>query len=370
MKNAVIICEFNPLHIGHKRLLDSARTAGAENVICVMSGNAVQRGELACLDKYTRARHAVLAGADAVVELPAEYTLSAARQFALGGVKIANLVKDATLVFGSESGDIEKLERLAFLLSSPEVNEKIKSALSEGIGYPAAVAKASGESLIENSPNNTLGIEYIRAINDTGRKISAYTIKRDNSPCDSAPCGYPTSSSLRAALSNGESVNALMMPPFVLGDFEKHVPCDDQYYAVLRYSLLSENRKNVYDDTEGLMNRLVDCARKADNFRDFCSLAAAKRYTRARVKRLALNAVIGNTNTHTELTEKPVGFVNVLAMRKGKENLLSDIAVPAAVSGRSRAPFAEVFELTRRIDALFSSVRYSYKELSVFVDAD
>lgn len=161
-----------------------------------------------------------------------------------------------------------------------------------------------------------------------------------------------------------------MMPPFVLGDFEKHVPCDDQYYAVLRYSLLSENRKNVYDDTEGLMNRLVDCARKADNFRDFCSLAAAKRYTRARVKRLALNAVIGNTNTHTELTEKPVGFVNVLAMRKGKENLLSDIAVPAAVSGRSRAPFAEVFELTRRIDALFSSVRYSYKELSVFVDTD
>ena len=367
MKNAVIICEFNPLHVGHKRLLDSARKAGAENVFCVMSGSAVQRGELACLDKYTRAKHAVLAGADVVVELPAEYSLSAAPQFALGGVKAANLIKDATLFFGSECGNISMLENAAYTLSDPEVNERIKALVKEGAGYPAAVAAATGNDLFSISPNNVLGIEYLKAINDTGRKISAYTVKRESTPDDDAPKGYPTSSSLRKTAFEGEKIDPCFVPSYVLGDIEKHPLDDTAYFSVIKYILTAQNASNVYDDTEGLSNRLRNAAASSVSFEDFCSAAASKRYTRARVKRLALNTAINNTFTHKELTDKPVSFLNVLAVAKGKENLLSDISVPLAVSRRTRAPFADEFATTDRADKLFAAARYPVGDNTLFV---
>lgn len=368
MKNAVIICEFNPLHAGHKRLLDFARSCGAENVICVMSGNAVQRGELACMDKYTRAGHAVLAGADAVIELPAEYTLSAAKQFALGGVKIANCIKDATLVFGSECGDIAALEKLATALDDPDVNERIKDEVSVGTGYPAAVAKAIGETDLLSTPNNTLGIEYIRAIINTGRKISAITLKRESTPDQNAPIGYPTSSSLRESARKGEKISSLLSPSYVLEDLEKHVLSNEKYYALLRYILTAFKAEGIYDDVEGLSNRLSSCAEKADTYDKFCALAAAKRYTRARVKRLALNTVIQNRFTHAELTEKPINFVNVLAVAEDKKQVLSQINVPVALSAKVRDSFKEDFALTDRVDRLFASAVYPYPGYTVFVE--
>lgn len=368
MKNAVIICEFNPLHNGHRRLLSRAREAGAENVICVMSGNAVQRGELACLDKYSRARHAVLAGADAVVELPAEYTLSAARQFALGGVKIANLVKDATLFFGSECGDVKALEDVAALSTDKEVNERIKAALSRGVGYPAAFAEATGSHIIENSPNNTLGIEYIKAIIDTGRKISYMTTKRDPSVSSDAPKGCVSSSEIRSSMLSDKEKAADFVPSFVASDLKNASPSSDAYYAVLRYALTSGDLPdNVYDDGEGLLNRLVGSAEKASTFDEFCDLACTKRYTRARVKRLALNAVIRNTFSHAELTGKPVKFVNLLAADADNRDVLSLIDAPVAVSVRTREKFAEYNLVTARLDALFSAVRYPFDDKAVFV---
>lgn len=367
MKNAVIICEFNPLHVGHKRLLDSARKAGAENVFCVMSGSAVQRGELACLDKYTRAKHAVLAGADVVVELPAEYSLSAAPQFALGGVKAANLIKDATLFFGSECGDIAMLENAAKALSSLEVNERIKALVKEGVGYPAAVASATGNDLLSSSPNNVLGIEYLKAIIDTGKKISAHTIKRESAPDDNAPKGYPTSSSLRKTALSGQMIDPCFVPSYVLEDIGKHPFDDNAYFSILKYCLTAKDAEGIYDDAEGLSNRLRTAAASSVSFEDFCSAAASKRYTRARVRRLALNTVLNNTFSHKELTDKPVSFLNVLAVAKGKEDSLSEISVPLAVSRRTRAPFADEFATTDRADKLFAAARYPVGDNTLFV---
>ena len=342
MKNAVIICEFNPLHNGHRRLLNRAREAGAENVICVMSGNAVQRGELACLDKYSRARHAVLAGADAVIELPAEYTLSAARQFALGGVKIANLVKDATLFFGSECGNVKALEDVAALSTDKEVNERIKAALSRGVGYPAAFAEATGSNIIENSPNNTLGIEYIKAIIDTGRKISYMTTKRDPSVSSDAPKGCISSSEIRSSLLSDKERALDFVPSFVASDLKNASPSNDAYYHVLRYALTSGDLPdNVYDDAEGLLNRLVGSAEKA--------------------------SMIRNTFSHAELTGKPVKFVNLLAADADNRDVLSLIDAPVAVSVRTREKFAGYNLVTARLDALFSAVRYPFDDKAVFV---
>ena len=333
-----------------------------------MSGNAVQRGELACLDKYSRARHAVLAGADAVIELPAEYTLSAARQFALGGVKIANLVKDATLFFGSECGDVGMLEDLASLSADESVNKKVRDAVSRGVGYPSAFADATGSRLFENSPNNTLGVEYIKAIINTGRKISYTTTRRDPSASDDAPSGCISSSEIRSSMLSDPDRAAHFVPHFVAEDLQNAARSDDAYYAVLRYTLTSGNlQDSVYDDAEGLLNRLSRCASKATTFSEFCDFACTKRYTRARVKRLALNAVIRNTFSHAELTGKPVKFVNLLAADADNRDVLSLIDAPVAVSVRTREKFAGYNLVTARLDALFSAVRYPFDDKAVFV---
>lgn len=259
------------------------------------------------------------------------------------------------------------LENAADTLSDPEVNKRIKALVKEGAGYPAAVAAATGNDLFSISPNNVLGIEYLKAINDTGRKISAYTVKRESTPDDDAPKGYPTSSSLRKTAFEGEKIDPCFVPSYVLGDIEKH-PLDDRaYFSVIKYILTAQNASNVYDDTEGLSNRLRNAAASSVSFEDFCSSAASKRYTRARVKRLALNTAINNTFTHKELTDKPVSFLNVLAVAKGKEDLLSDISVPLAVSRRTRAPFADEFATTDRADKLFAAARYPVGDNTLFV---
>ena len=368
MKNAVIICEFNPLHNGHKRLLDKARESGAENVFCIMSGNAVQRGQLACLNKYVRARHAVLAGADVVLELPAEYTLSAAKQFALGGVKIANLIEDATLFFGSECGDASLLEKVALALSDESVNEKIKASLKEGTGYPKALADAIGEDLVDDCPNNVLGIEYIRAIIDTGRKISYATTIRDSSPSDNAPKGCVSSAVIRGTLSSDSGDCSEYVPSFVARDLKDANFDLNRLYDALRYIIISNKETGFYDDGEGLSRRLSRCALQAKYYEEFCSLACSRRYTRARVKRLMLNIAIKNTFTHKDLTEKPVNFVNLLAADKNKKHLLSQIGAPVAASGRQRERFADEYALTEATDTLYRSVFGFYKDENPFID--
>ena len=125
MRNIGIVCEFNPLHNGHKRILDYARELGAERVVCVMSGNATQRGELAVLDKYTRAKSAIASGADLVLELPYPWSSASAEYFARAAVSVLSGFCD-TLLFGSECGDIDLICRAATLASSEEFREEYR----------------------------------------------------------------------------------------------------------------------------------------------------------------------------------------------------------------------------------------------------
>ena len=163
MKIAVIICEYNPLQRGHVYHISRAvKDVGAEKVICIMSGNFTQRGELAVADKYTRATWAIKSGADMVIELPPQYVLTAAKYFALGGVKIANNISgNVTLSFGSEIGDLETLKNIADLQENDDFKSALNSMLEQGNGYAKsyayAIAKISPKySDVLLSPNNIL----------------------------------------------------------------------------------------------------------------------------------------------------------------------------------------------------------------------
>ena len=128
-----IISEFNPFHNGHKYLIDRARQAGAEAIVCIMSGNAVQRGEVAFLEKHERAKMALACGADLVLELPFPWSAASAEAFAYCGVSIANEFCD-TLIFGSECGDINKIRQASEISSSEEFVERYRSSLKGNMG--------------------------------------------------------------------------------------------------------------------------------------------------------------------------------------------------------------------------------------------
>ena len=210
MKIVGLITEYNPFHAGHLYHMQQARElTGADYCVVLMSGSFVQRGEPAIFDKYRRTKAALLAGADLVLEMPVAFSTASAHEFAAYGVALLSAIGVDAVVFGSECGQIEFLKQAASALNheSAEFQERLRKGLKAGLTYPQARAKALGEtqaggtrvenvedfhantdvsnshiwSSILNSPNNILGIEYLRAAEDLHSPMEFYTISREGS---------------------------------------------------------------------------------------------------------------------------------------------------------------------------------------------
>ena len=185
MSVAGIICEYDPLHTGHAYLMAQARKAGAEAVVCAISGNFTQRGGFAVTDKLSRAEMAVSCGADLVLELPTVWAMSTAERFAQGGVELLTRTGVVTeLVFGSECGDLAALRRAAEGLESPDFAGTLAALPEDGRTFAARrqaalseLLGAEGAAVLER-PNNTLAVEYLRAVRRLGSPLTARTVRR------------------------------------------------------------------------------------------------------------------------------------------------------------------------------------------------
>jgi predicted nucleotidyltransferase len=250
-----------------------------------MSGNVTQRGELAIMFKWARARAAIEYGADLVLELPAPYACSSADRFALGAVHLLNAsgVVD-TLSFGSESGDIRALERAADALEDLD----IKSLMSGGISYPAALSSAD-EML--SGANNTLGIAYIKALRTLGSDIKPITVKRIGAGHDELSSGkeFPSAKELREKLFSGTSAEHFVDGAEELISPERHGRI---VLAALRGMSL-EQWSELEDVSEGLEFRLNAAVRNAGSIDELYALVKTKRYTMARIRRIILRAYLG-----------------------------------------------------------------------------
>ena len=334
MKLAAIICEFNPLHTGHKKLIDFAKTV-ADDVVCIMSGNFTQRGLPACADKYARARHALKAGADLVVEIPTVFATASAENFALGGAKIAEMLHADCLVFGSECGDVAKLNRCVDMLGNEETNAKIRKEIAKGLSYPSAVAKATGLDELDK-PNNVLAIEYIKAIRKLNSTITPLTIKRDDNYNDSTAAEFASSMALRkdATLRDRYTFD------FVAADIDDDV---EKKYCEFAPTILAVATKNELAQlegvTEGIHNRIYD-ADLSRGFESTIEQIKTKRYTRLKLQRIILNCVLGITKeTVAQFKTQPIK-IKVLGVKQGKERMLDGIE-------------NESDELTQKADKLY-----------------
>ena len=367
MKVCGVIAEFNPLHNGHAHLLKQLKSpdgAHATHVVAVMSGNFVQRGEPALLPKFERTKAALACGADVVIELPTPYALSSAEGFARAGVFLLSALGCVdTLAFGSECGDVAALKKAADSLQTEKCNTLLRYHLEGGISFAEARQKALAETAgaavgdLLSSPNNTLAIEYLRALAALGTTMDAFTVKRIGADHDAAvPLGDTASASyIRALIAENRLMNALpFMPPaardcLTAATAAGLCPADEKRgEAALLYRLRQMSLADfaaLPGISEGIENRLYAAAREAASVDEFLSLVKTRRYPLTRLKRLLMAAflgltadqipetppyirILGATEAGYEVlrTAKTNGCALPLLSRKGQADTLADDA--------------------------------------------
>jgi predicted nucleotidyltransferase len=330
MKATGIVVEYNPFHNGHKLHMIEAKKNG-DLVIAVMSGNFLQRGEPAIYNKWTRAEMALENGVDIVVELPVFYANQSAESFAYGSIDILDRLGVETIVFGSESSDLEKLKKIANLQIDEKnlLNEKIKEQLDSGISYPNAINNVIEELLGEKDilkPNDILGIEYIKAIRKLNSSIEPQLIERKSVGYhDKAIVGELASATLirEKIKDNKEKEIKKLMPKESFSLLGNPIYLED-FYLLLRYEILNnyESLKFIADMEIGLENRIFEMATKYEKFDDFYKNLMTKRYTNGRIQRVLIHILLKIDRKIIEKTKDGVGYVKILGFsRKGAKYL-------------------------------------------------
>lgn len=332
MKICAVICEYNPFHNGHLYQLNEAkRLSGADALLCIMSGCFVQRGEAAVMDKFTRAKHALLGGADAVIELPTVFATANAELFAKGAISVLSSIPAVTILcFGAEYADKEAFLHAATLLNNEpiEVSAKIKTLTAEGVSYAKARAMAwvglLPDSLLA-SPNNILGVEYTRAILASDAHIDILPIPRVGGGYNETALqeAFSSATAIRTAIQTGiEFSNAL--PTYVKADLPKTLT--DRLDSIEKYAVLSRSEweiAQVCDCTEGLENAFKKAALHPQSLEETLTSA---RYTSSRIRRIALQNLLKIEENFIRECLHSSLYLRVLGVKKARTDVLSALS--------------------------------------------
>ena len=331
LKAVGIIAEYNPFHNGHKYHLEQALTeSGADVCVSVISGNFTQRGEIALLDKWTRAEMAVRNGVNLVVEMPTVFACSNAGYFAEAGVEILEALRAESICFGSESGNTEELNRIAREIeyNMEKLEEEIKTGVKDGLSYPRARSQAilrlfgeNAASVIE-SPNNILAIEYIRRM----KKARPLAVKRlgagyhDTDSLD----GMASATAVRKLLKEGGDISR-MVPEFsreILNRNRGRLTDSSMLTPLIIQKVLmtsAEDLNRIFGAEEGLGNILKSRVRYWKSYEDIIDDLKSKRYTRTRIERMLVHTLLGTKREDMMSASK---YIRVLAFdEKGSRYL-------------------------------------------------
>ena len=381
MKICAIICEYNPFHNGHLyQMQEARRLSGADAVLCVMSGNFVQRGEAAIVDKFTRAKHAVLAGADAVIELPTVFATSNAELFAKGAIAIlASIPHVSTLCFGAETADKEAFIKAASLLNNEpkEISDKIKELSASGLSYAKARALAweglLPESLL-SSPNNILGLEYTRAILEVKANMDILPLQRVGAGYGdkNLHANFSSATAIRSAICTGEDY-ADNLPDFVAKDLPRQI--ENHLETLEKYAILStplQQLGKVCDCSEGLENAL----KKAALERETLAVAlTSARYTSSRIRRIALQNLLKIEEKLIRDCLRSSLYLRVLGVKKARKDVLSALSegsFPLIARPRDEQALTDIAKECYAVD-IFSEKVYGLlytckKEIDIFIE--
>lgn len=305
------ICECNPFHKGHKRLIDNAKN-NADIIIAVMSGNFVQRGEPSVYNKYERANELLKNGVDIVIELPIEYILSSAKYFARAGIGILNKLGIVDmLIFGSKINNISKLKHYANQKIDEKLvnpNSEMQMLLKSGATYSKAIASLYNKDL---SSNDILAVEYLRALNNSKSSIIPISIKREND--------LPTASNLRENIKTKITTNS--------------------FSNILNYILFDakNNNRNLFNISslnKDLYNTIMNTNLNHLTFDEFALKLKTKNRTLANIKRALFNIIFNIDNRTLSKTKYGLNpnYIRIIGIKKGALSLLKYIKIPFIMS--------------------------------------
>ena len=323
MKKIGIIAEFNPFHNGHKYLIDNVKKMYPESIIiAVISGNFTQRADSSIMNKWDKTKVALLNGIDLVAELPYEYTVNGADDFAFASVKILNELKIDTLVFGSESDDVEVLKNIAKEQLDENYKEKVKIQLKKGINYPTALNNALSKKI--DSPNDILALSYIREIIKNNYNIDFISIKRTNSYHDKELNNKITSAtSIRENIHN-KDINKYM-PSNSYKLLKENISLTEMYFPYLKYKIISEidNLDKYHEVCEGIENKIKKEIFNSNSLDELIHNINSKRYTYSKIKRMLLNILVSFTKEENE--NKIINYIRILGFNKNGQKHLNSI---------------------------------------------
>ena len=354
MVNAFIASEYNPFHNGHQHHIEETRKSGADNVICIMSGNFVQRGSIAVAEKHIRAKAAILSGADLVIELPLKYAISTASYFAEGFIKTAKATGLSGVISFGAKDSLETLIQVKNIIFSKEAEEFSTKCISEGISYPKAkslyLEKYGSLALSEalSDANNVLALEYLRAKDNYFPEADAVAIERKGTSHDSDDiCGNITSAGnirriLYNEISENDYINRIyeiqklvpeaffseLLPAYSAGAF----PASTENFELIQFarllSLTKDDFLKINNVTGGLENRIIEGLSRCNNVNELCDFVKSKVFTHSRLRQIMLSACLGITKEHLDA---PLQYIRVLAFNDKGRALLNTMRKSACV---------------------------------------
>lgn len=407
MKIVGIVAEYNPFHLGHRyHIQKSKEETGADCVIAVMSGNLVQRGDMAVTDKFIRAEEAIKNGADLVLEIPVCYSCQSAEIFARGSIEILDSLGVVDfLAFGSESANIDLISDVAAILSDEdeEFQKNLKLFLSKGMSFPLARQRALSQSIEQNhadeiisASNDILAIEYLKNLKLMKSDIKAFAIKRISSTYndENINAAFPSATAIRKVLKEKNNtqedvsdLNKLMkksttrdMAKMLTQSFSQdNLISFDDFYEDLKTVILREESKieKYFEVNEGIENLILKNILTCHTLEDLIEKVKSKRYTRTRIRRILLNILIGITKSdmhrilgksqeyaERDLYSRP--YTRVLAFNDKGRSLLKQInesvkneKIDIINKAASFKASSELQEIKLRYDRIANNMYYS-----------
>lgn len=329
MKKIGIICEYNPFHNGHLYHLNKIKEMFPNSkIVMVMSGNFTQRGDVSVINKWDKTDIALYYGVDLVVELPFVFATQGADIFARASIEILDKLGVDYLVFGSESNDVKKLTELAKIqVNNKEYDKLVKEYLNEGVNYPTALSNALTDltDIKINTPNDTLGLTYIREIIKQKSKIKPITIKRNNDyNAKELEDFYSSATSIRLALKNNDNV-LNQVPEYTTRFLDKKLFFIDDYFSLLKYNIMINDRLDeIQTVDEGIENRVRKYIIQAKSLDDLILKVKTKRYTYNKLNRMFTH-ILCNFTKEEASNFKSIEYIRILGFNSNGRQIIKDV---------------------------------------------
>ena len=323
MKAIGIIAEYNPFTNGHLYHLNSIKEKYTDYaIILIMSGNFTQRGIPSIIDKFKKTEIAIKLGVDLVIELPYPFATQSADFFAYGAITILEKLKVEKIVFGSESDNIEDLEIIARTqIDNDDLDKLVKVYSKLGYNYPTALSESIYDLTKKKitTPNDLLGVSYIKTILENNYNIKYETIKRTND----YHSGIDSATSIRKLLKNNDDVQKLI--PSIELKYLNNLHYIDDYFDILKYKIITEDDLSIYQTVdEGIDKLLKKEINSANNIEEFITLIKSKRYTYNKITRM-LNHILCNFTKEKAKKFKEIKYIRILGLNKIGKNYLNTI---------------------------------------------